>query len=170
VRKDVFKALRLLFLPTLGVAAIAAFLPGRIDQALRVYALLACTAVLAVALAALRRAYPPARPLGRTEPRRTRRRRPPSSLGRLEDEAALGVAGTFDFHHHFRPHLRAISHEVLLSRRQVSLDGDPDAARTILGDETWELVRADRPPPEDRLARGIPVADLRGAVESLEAV
>jgi hypothetical protein len=29
-------------------------------------------------------------------------------------------------------------------------------------------VRPDRPPPEDRLARGLPIEDLRRIVESLE--
>jgi hypothetical protein len=52
----------------------------------------------------------------------------------------------------------------------VSLDHEPAAARAALGDDTYELLRPDRVPPEDRLARGLPVPELRGIVESLERV
>jgi hypothetical protein len=53
-------------------------------------------------------------------------------------------------------------------RQGVSLEDDPERARTQLGDELWELVRPERPPPEDRLARGAPINDIRCVVESLE--
>ena len=57
-----------------------------------------------------------------------------------------------------------------MTRRRLSLDDDPEAARQIVGDETWELVRSDRPPPKDRPARGLPVSELDRVVESLERV
>jgi hypothetical protein len=50
----------------------------------------------------------------------------------------------------------------------MSLDGEPESARRLLGDETWELLREDRPPPEDRHARGLPPDQVRRVVESLE--
>ncbi|MGH3134374.1 MAG: hypothetical protein ACRDNY_11665, partial [Gaiellaceae bacterium] len=115
-------------------------------------------------------AYPRTEPLAAQRVSATRRRRPPPSLARLETETALGVGGAFDFHHRLRPRLRELAQGLLETRRRVSLDAEPDAARRILGDETWSLVRQDRPPPEDRLARGIPPDDLRRAVESLERV
>ena len=96
------------------------------------------------------------------------RPRPPPTLLRLEQACALGVARSFDLHYRVRPRLREIAAPLLATRRGVTLDGDRDAARNILGEETWELVRADRPLPEDRLASGIPVATLREVVESLE--
>jgi hypothetical protein len=86
----------------------------------------------------------------------------------LEDEAALGVAGAFDLHHRLRPRLRPLAIGLLSSRQRISLDGDPEAARAALGPKTWDLVRHDRPPPEDRLARGIPISELRSVVETLE--
>jgi hypothetical protein len=52
----------------------------------------------------------------------------------------------------------------------VSLDADLEESRRLLGDETWELVRPDRPPPEDRLARGIPPEALGRVVGTLEAI
>ena len=43
-------------------------------------------------------------------------------------------------------------------------------AHALLGEETWELVREKRPPPEDRLARGIPSEALDRVVTSLERI
>jgi hypothetical protein len=80
------------------------------------------------------------------------------------------VAGAFDLHHRLRPRLRTIAQGVLSTRRRVSLDDEPTAARAALGDDTYELLRRDRLPPEDRLARGLPVPELRRVVESLERV
>jgi hypothetical protein len=170
VRSDLLRALRALFVPTVAVAVVIGFLPGRTEEALRVYVLVVCGLLLLVALAALRRAYPPALPLRGARRRKDDHRRTPGSLARLEDEAALGVAGAFDLHHRFRPHLRRIAAEILAGRRLVSLDSSPEDARRLLGEDTWNLIRADHPPPEDRLARGMPVAELRRTVEALERV
>jgi hypothetical protein len=59
---------------------------------------------------------------------------------------------------------------LLSTRRGISLDSQPDAARAALGGEAYDLVRPDRPPPENRLARGLPVAELDRVVQSLEGV
>ena len=149
--------------------AVLAFLPGRTELVIRVYALVLCGAALAVMVAALRRAYPPATPL---RPRQTRRgqtsRDAPAMLTRLEQEVALGAAGSFDLHHHLRPRLRTIAAELLAARRRTSLDGEPREARALLGEEAWELVQKDRPRPEDRLARGAGLDVLDRVVASLE--
>jgi len=168
VRRDLRAALRALVLPTLALVAIGALAPGRLTLAVRIYALVVSAAALALALSALRRSYPRARPLRASAARRSNRRRPPPSLGRIEHEVALGVAGAFDLHYHLVPRLRAIATGLLSSRHGLELDADP--VRRTLGDETWELVRDGRPAPEDRLARGLPTTELRRVVESLEAV
>jgi hypothetical protein len=144
--------------------------PGRIPLAIRIYALVVCGVVLVLALRSLRRIYPRPRPLRSREARKTRSRRPPPSLAQIEHEAALGVAGAFDLHFRLVPRIRSIASGLLAARRRRSLDADPEAARRRLGSEVWEVVRHDRPAPEDRLARGIAVADLRVVVESLEEV
>jgi hypothetical protein len=170
VKRDIAGAFRVLVLPTIALAAVAAFVPGRLELATRVYALVLCAAALALALLALRRAYPVERPL-RPEVRAGRtRRRPPPTLARIEHEAALGVAGSFDLHFRLVPRLRSIAGGLLAARRQVAFDGDPATAREILGDATFELVRGDRPPPEDRLGRGIPVHELGLVVDALERI
>jgi hypothetical protein len=168
VRRDLVAAARMLIPATLALGLVTAFVPGRLALAVRIYALILCGTALLAALRALRRAYPPAMPRGR-KARGTARGRPaPSSLARLEDETALGVAGAFHLHLRLRPRLRTIASGVLEARRHVSLDGDPEKAQEILGAETWDLLRPDRPPPEDRLASGLPVDELRRVVDSLE--
>lgn len=160
---------KVLALPTLALLFVAAAIPGKLGVAAQVYSLVLAATVLGVALAALRRSYPPATPLQlAAKGRAGTRPQPPPTLLRLEQACALGVARSFDLHYRVRPRLREIAAPLLATRRGVTLDGDRDAARNILGEETWELVRADRPPPEDRLASGIPVATLREVVESLE--
>jgi hypothetical protein len=163
-----FRALRLLVVPAVALVAVVAFLPGRTGLAIRVFALVVCGAALLLMLAAVRRAYPRERAL-RGPTAQERRSRPiPGTLARLEQETVLGVAGTFDLHFRLRPRLRGLATDLLATRRNVSLDESPGRARELVGEETWELVREDRPPPEDRLARGIPINDLRHVVESLE--
>jgi hypothetical protein len=170
VRRNLGGALRVLAAPTLALLVITAFAPGRLPLAARIYALVVCGVALALAVSALRRAYPRARPLRAQAAGSSGKRHVPPSLARIEHEAALGVAGAFDLHFRLAPRIRSIAGGLLVSRRRIALDTKPDAARRILGTETWELVRDDRQPPDDRLARGLPVSDLHRVVESLENV
>ena len=168
MRQDLRQAARALVLPALALGFVVAFAPGRTGLAIRIFALLACATALLVVIAALRRAYPRERPLRSPARREPRSRAIPGMLGRLEQETVLGVAGSFDLHYRLRPRLRGLAADLLAARRGVSLDAAPERARDLLGEATWELLRRDRPPPEDRLAPGLPSNDLRGVVESLE--
>jgi hypothetical protein len=170
VKRDVVGALRFLVLPTVALVVIGGGAPGRLELAARIYALLVCGVALVVLVRAVRRADPAETPL--RDPARSagRRRRPPPSLARLEQLAALGVASSFDLQYRLLPPLRSIAGGLLASRRRVELDGDPETARRILGDETWDLVRPARPAPQDRVSRGISPAELTRVVESLEGV
>ena len=131
------------------------------------------TIALAAVLSALRRAYPPPKrslvddaldhdPL---EPDHV-----PGDLARIEREVTLGVANTYDFHFRLRPTLRETAAGLLAVRRGIGLDREPDRARAALGDETWQLVRPDRDPPDDRLGGGLQPTAVRRVVESLEAL
>jgi hypothetical protein len=168
MRRDVFRGIRLLVLPTLALGVVVGVLPGRAGLAIRVYALILCLVILRVTVNALGRAYPPARPLRPRAARSRDDRRPPSGLARLENHAALGVAGAFDLHHRLCPRLRRLAEGLVETRRHISFDRDPEAARAALGPTAWELVRPDRPPPANRIARGLPISDLRSVVESFE--
>ncbi|MBO0683183.1 MAG: hypothetical protein J2P45_08525 [Candidatus Dormibacteraeota bacterium] len=101
------------------------------------------------------------------------RRRPPSErprqLEELERAVDFSTTTAFDLHFRLRPHLvRIAAHR--LAARGLSLEGRPERARALLGAETWELVRPDRRPPEDRDARGLELAAIRRAVEQLEGL
>jgi hypothetical protein len=144
--------------------------PGRLELATRIYALLVCGVALVVLVRAVGRADPPETPLRDPASSARGRRRPPASLARLEQLAALGVASSFDLEYRLLPPLRSIAGGLLESRRRVDLDGDGENARRIIGDETWDLVRPVRPMPQDRVSRGISSEELTRVVESLERV
>jgi hypothetical protein len=169
VRRDLAGAARALVLPTIALLGIAAFVPGRLALGVRIYALVLGGAVVIVLVLALRRAYPRESELHATTSRSTRVA-PPASLGRIELLSALAVASAFDLHYRLVPRLRTVATGLLSSRRRVSLALDPDGARAILGEHAWELVRPDRPPPEDRLAAGITSRELARVVDALEAI
>jgi hypothetical protein len=166
MRRDLWAATRVLVLPTLVLLFTVAIVPGRLSLVIRIYALVVCAVALVPALLALRRAYPPAPALRRSSTTDSPRRKPPPTLARMEDELALGATSAFDLHYRLRPRLRSITAGLLAARRRSTLDADPDEARQVLGDETWELVRPDRPPQ----ARGIPPEALERVVGSLEAI
>jgi hypothetical protein len=162
-------AARALVVPTIALLGIAAFVPGRIALGVRIYALVLGAVVVVVLVLALKRAYPNETVL-RVAASPARRGMPPSSLARIELETTLAAAGTFDLHYRLVPRVRALAVGLLSSRRRVSLELDRDTARSILGEDVWELVRPDRPPPEDRQAKGIPPRELARVVEALEAI
>lgn len=161
---------RLLFPPTLALAVVVAFVPGRVSLAVRIYALVVSACVLGLTVAVLRRAFPVTAPLRRRAPEPRPKRQPPPSLAQLENEAVLGVASAYYLHYRLAPRLRALAAGILEARRGVSLDDDPEEALRLLGDETWALLRGDRLPPEDRQARGIPPDALQAAIDTLESV
>ena len=169
MRRDVSTAIKLLAIPTAALVFVIAFAPGRLELAVRVYALAACAVALGFGIVWLHRVYPPTSPLrDRSQARPDRAR--PTALTRLENEVVLGVAKAFDLHRRLAPRLRSLAQGLLASRRGVSLDAQPTRARAILGEETWEVVRPDRPVPSDRRAPGIPRKSLVSVVESLENV
>jgi hypothetical protein len=72
-----------------------------------------------------------------------------------------------DLQYRLRPRLRELATGLLESRHGIVLDDEPEAARALLGDEAWELLRPDRPTPKER-ARGPSPAALERVVVSLE--
>ena len=168
-------ALGLAWLPaflTLGLVAALVILPGRTGLVLNVYLLLLAAGALAQLLARLRGSLPVLDTSPVDEALRPRVRRPARlpELERLERDVALGITTAFDLHFRLRPTVRRIATELLRARRGIELDASPDAARRALGEDTWELVRADREPPAERLASGLELASMRRVVDSLEAL
>jgi hypothetical protein len=89
---------------------------------------------------------------------------------RMERELDLGVAGAAHAHRRLLPLLRAAAAARLSSRPGIELEQRPDAARTLLGDDVWELLRPDRPEPEDRHGPGVPREQVAAAIEAVEAL
>jgi hypothetical protein len=172
VIRRILRVVEALVIPTIALAIAAALAPGRIDLELRIYALLVAGIALLAALGALRRAYPPPeRSLvdeALERPEHEEERLP--QLARLEREVTLGVASTYDLHFRLRPTLRETAAALLAVRRGIDLDRQPERARRALGEETWDLVRPDLPPPADRLARGVDPERLARVVDTLEAL
>ena len=81
--------------------------------------------------------------------------------------AAASHAG--EMHWRLRPVLREVA-SVGLRLRRVDLDGDPGSARALLSPLTWELVRPDRPRPDDPFAPGLGRDELRAVLDELEAL
>jgi hypothetical protein len=168
VKDAVRRAARLLLVPTIVLLVVAVLASGRLEQAVRVYALVVCAVVLGLALQALRESFPDADRLRPTRGDGDRPAERPRSLAQLEGEVALGAGDAASFHYRLRPRLRLIAAGLLEDRRNVSLDREPEKARRLLGDETWELVRPDRPDPADRHAPGLASSALERVVVSLE--
>ena len=171
MRHFVLRAVEALLLPTVALGIVAAAAPGRLPLAGHVYLLVLSGAALIALVAALRRAYPSG-PSPFELGLATASAPPPErlpQLARLEREVALASANAFDLHFRLRPILRETA-VGLLAIRGVDLDGQPERARALLGDDLFQLVRGERREPLDRTGPGLPPARLREAVDRLEAL
>ena len=85
---------------------------------------------------------------------------PVPQLAKVEREVTLALGSAYDLHARLLPDLREIAAARLeRSGRQPGPD--------TLG-RWWELLRPDRPEPQDRFGPGIREADLRALVADLE--
>jgi hypothetical protein len=88
----------------------------------------------------------------------------PTDLLRIERELSLGVASAGHLHARLLPLLR----EAAAARLGFDLYRFPARAHAALGDEAWELLRPDRPAPEDRHGTGAPLRKVEHCIETLE--
>jgi hypothetical protein len=91
----------------------------------------------------------------------------PASPEAVERLVAGATAYAGDLHFRLRPVLREIAAGALRGRG-VDLDREPEAARALLGEEAWELVRPGRPRPEEPFAPGLAPGALAGVLDVLE--
>lgn len=97
--------------------------------------------------------------------------RPPVRIAerdKLAREVQLGMQTAFDLHYRLRPTLVEIARN-RLAGRGVSFENER-RARSVLGDEAWELLRPGREPPRDRNAPGIGNDELGRVVSVLERI
>jgi len=85
----------------------------------------------------------------------------PPDLVRVEREITLGMSNAGHLHRRLAPMLRDVASARLGGRLTRERVGD---------DATWELVRPDRPEPEDTHADGASLEQIRRAVAHLEAL
>jgi hypothetical protein len=128
----------------------------------------------AIALATLTRiAQPPGerREASRFEQAlRGRRERPtrPPELVRTERELTLGMANAAHAHTRLLPLLREAAEARLTAKHGVDVSRRSHVAEALLGEEAWELLRRDRPAPDDRDAPGLSFARVEAIVARLE--
>lgn len=171
-RLVVQRAAEILVVPTIGLAVALALVPGRTALIVHVYLLVVLALALAVVVAGLAGSAGGGKPSAfehALRPARARHERLPE-LVRLEREVGLASATAFDAHYRLRPALREIAGGLLAARRGVDLDGQPERARALLGEEAWDLVRPDREVPRDRYGAGLDPAAVDRIVTSIEAL
>jgi hypothetical protein len=152
---------------------LAVLLPIRVLPVTRVLAIWVVL-LTAIALRDLVRSFPPT---ANRKPRfeavlRTQARTAPetSDLPRMERELELSLAYADHAHRKLLPVLRTAAAARLSMRHGIELERQPDAARRLLGEQTWDLVRPDRPAPADGLGPGPPEEDIAAVVARLESL
>jgi hypothetical protein len=154
------------------LAALAAAFPGQRWKLVAGFELVLGAMAIAAIVAAVR-ALRPAAWEARTPFEATREREQlaelPADLERIDRLLVLGTTNAFDAHHRVRPLLRDLATERLHARHGVDLDSDPERARELLGEELWEVVKADRTLGH-RSAPGLPLEQASRLVDALEAV
>jgi hypothetical protein len=157
-------------LATLGVVIALIAAPDRRDLFLDLY-LLALGGIAVIRLVGLtpkrrapgeRSVFDEAGRLAGSRPTRIAER------DKLAREVGLGMQTAFDFHFRLRPVLVEIARG-RLAGRGISLD-DEARARSVLGEEAWELLRPDRELPHDRNAPGLEAHELGRLVGVLERI
>ena len=153
---------------TIWAGLFLVVLPGKAAIVGHVWLVVVLALSLGVALERLRRELP-RRPssFDAAFTRGRRRHARPVTLERVERELTLATGTAFDVHFRLRPLLRELAYGVLL-QRGIDLDRHPVRAGTLLGPELWELVRPDRPAPDDRTAPGVRLDTIERALDDLE--
>lgn len=99
-----------------------------------------------------------------------RRQRAESGEPALVRDLELSTVNAFHLHARVRPIMREIAAHRLRARHGIELDDAPARAQERVGDHAWEVVRPDRPPPEDRLGPGPSFAEIARMVDELERI
>jgi hypothetical protein len=92
----------------------------------------------------------------------------PADLLRVERDLVIGTSSAGAADSRLLPMLRAAAAARLSAHHGVELDRRPEAARALLGDAAWELLRPDRAPALNRGGPGIPERDIGALADVLE--
>ena len=162
MRRHLLDLIVLFVVSSLVCGYVALAQPNLRDVTLRVYVFLLGAMLMLGVVAAAGDRVPRRRrsELDRALSEQSQRERRVPELERTEREVTLATATAYDLHFRLLPHLREIAQCRL---EQTGKTSDPET----LG-RWWELLRPDRPEPEDRFAPGIKQAELRALVADLE--
>jgi hypothetical protein len=158
------------FIATLGFVVALGLRPIPVDRIVVAYVLV-IAALAVTTLSRLVRDFPGATARSSFDSALRRDDEPqgrPPELVRVERELGLGMSRAGRLHTHLLPMLREAAAARLAARRGIELERRPEAARAALGDEVWELLRPDRPPPDDPNAPGIPKRRVAALIDALE--
>jgi hypothetical protein len=158
------------FLATGILLALMLAFPGRRGSFVGVYELVLGAMAVAAIVASLRALEPKGWDARSPFDHRGRKPTPPepiAELERIDRLLVLGSSNSFDVHYRLRPLLRGLASERLHARHGVELDRDPEQARSLLGDELWDVVRPDRE-LDQRSGPGLPLPDVERLVTTLE--
>ena len=149
---------------------VAAFVSSGVQVVLLDVYLVAVGGVFLLALVRITRVQAPVQRRSRFEGALAQMRQRPSDTEELAlaRDVELSAISAFHLHVRLRPVLQMIAAHRLSARYGVDLEGEPTRARELVPAATWEIVRPDRPPPEDRLAAGPPLSRLTLVVSELE--
>jgi hypothetical protein len=171
VRRAVRRGIELAIVPMLGLVLALVIAPGRAALSFHVWLLVMLALTLIVLIRALRASVPTGPSLFEIPSNGTGGRAERfASLARLERSVSMATASGYDVHHRLRPAVREIASGLLLVRRGIDLDRQPEVARAVLGEPTWELVRAERERPQARREPGLDVTEIEMVVAALESV
>jgi hypothetical protein len=87
---------------------------------------------------------------------------------RIAFEVGAATHRALELHHRFRRRLRRLAADRLAAEHGVDLDADREAARSLLGEDAWDLLRPDHVAPEDRFGPGMPIEDVTRIVTAVE--
>lgn len=93
---------------------------------------------------------------------------PPDRLARLEQLVNASQMSASHTHAHLRPLLADVVASRLAAHGQALGRMSAEDSRRLLGEELWELVRPDRPFPEDRWSDGVSPQALTNMLDVIE--
>lgn len=141
------------------------------SRALAIWVVVAAALALTVLIRSGERDWPA--PPQRFEAALRRRKPAPSQAVeflRMERELTLGMADADHAHRQLLPLLRSAAAARLAARHGIALERRPEAARALLGDEVWELLRPDQPGPDDRHGPGLAQEQVTAVIVAVESL
>ncbi|MFZ1880665.1 MAG: hypothetical protein WAU41_10900 [Gaiellaceae bacterium] len=162
MRKHLLDLIILFVLASIVTTYVALAQPGVRNVALHAYVLIVGGLVMLGVVAAAGDAVPKRHrsEFDRALSDGVRRDRPVHEVERMTREVTLGAATAYDLHMRLLPQLRQIA------QARLERSGRPMSPETL--GRWWELLRPDRPEPDNRHAPGISTSELRALVSDLE--